>query len=207
MRPVLLLLLAASAALPQPLTAQTLFFCEYVEGSSFNKAVEIYNPTGAPVDLSAYTLELYSNGSATASQTLALSGTLAPGDVFVATHPSADALLLAEADVTSGTVVNFNGDDAVALRLAGALVDVIGQIGFDPGIAVGHRDLSSTQDNTLSRMGVRLHGRHRRIGRLRPRGRVRGFCAEHLRRHRQPHRLHDCAAVALLLASTSRVRA
>ena len=65
-----------------------LFFSEYIEGSSFNKAVEIYNGTGAAVDLSTYTIELYSNGASTASQSAVLSGSLADGDVFVLAHGS-----------------------------------------------------------------------------------------------------------------------
>ncbi len=73
--------------------APELFFSEYIEGSSFNKAIEIYNGTGGPVDLSLYTMELYSNGSPTPSQTLSLSGTVASGDVFVIAHHSADAKL------------------------------------------------------------------------------------------------------------------
>ena len=53
--------------------------------AGFNKAVEIFNGTGAPVDLAAggYTLELYSNGAAAPSQSVALTGTVADGDVFV----------------------------------------------------------------------------------------------------------------------------
>jgi predicted extracellular nuclease len=127
-----------------------LFISEYVEGSSFNKAIEIYNGTGATVDLSAYTLELYSNGAATASQTVALSGNLVDGDVFVIAHPSADAAILAVADVTNNTVINFNGDDTVVLRKGGAVVDVFGQVGVDPGNEWGV-DPTSTADNTLRR--------------------------------------------------------
>ena len=48
------------------------FFSEYIEGSGFNKAVEIYNGTGAAVNLSAYTIQLYSNGAATPSQSVTL---------------------------------------------------------------------------------------------------------------------------------------
>ena len=33
-------------------TPEDLFFSEYIEGSSFNKAIEIYNGTGSSVDLS-----------------------------------------------------------------------------------------------------------------------------------------------------------
>ena len=33
---------------------QSLFISEYIEGSSYNKAVEIYNPTSSSVDLTGY---------------------------------------------------------------------------------------------------------------------------------------------------------
>lgn len=112
-----------------------LLISEYIEGSSFNKAIEIYNGTGGAVNLATgnYVLELYSNGSGTVSQSVALAGVLADGDVFVLAHASADPAILAVTDVTSSSVINFNGDDAVLLRKAGAVVDAFGQIGLDPG--------------------------------------------------------------------------
>ncbi len=65
---VLLLLLTGLLSTAQPAQADTtdLFISEYIEGSNFNKAIEIYNGTGSNVDLSNYTLELYSNGASTA---------------------------------------------------------------------------------------------------------------------------------------------
>ncbi len=44
-----------------------LFFSEYVEGYANNKALEIYNPTGAAINLSGYSLVRFSNGSPTAN--------------------------------------------------------------------------------------------------------------------------------------------
>ena len=148
----LMLSVLPAAQHAQAATPTDLFISEYIEGSSFNKAIEIYNGTGAPVDLGAglYTLELYSNGSPTVSQSMALTGTIANGDVFVLAHPSADPLILAEEDVTNGSVINFNGDDAVVLRKNGAVIDAFGQIGTDPGSQWGS-DLTSTADNTLRR--------------------------------------------------------
>lgn len=101
-------------------TAAGLFFSEYVEGSSYNKALEIYNGTGAAVNLGAsgYAVEIYFNGSASPGQTIPLAGTLADGDVFVLAHPSAHPDILAQADQTSGGVL-FNGDDVVVLRKGG----------------------------------------------------------------------------------------
>ena len=44
--------------------AQTdLIISEYVEGWSTNKALEIFNPTNAAIDLSGYRITRYSNGS------------------------------------------------------------------------------------------------------------------------------------------------
>ncbi len=112
-----------------------LFFSEYIEGSSFNKALEIFNGTGSAVDLAAggYSVQLYSNGAASPSQSVNLSGTITDGDVFVMANAAADPTILAEADLQNSAVVNFNGDDAVTLSKAGVIIDVIGQIGFDPG--------------------------------------------------------------------------
>ena len=148
--------LAPALATPAPAGAAVpteLFFSEYVEGSGFNKAVEIFNGTGAPVDLAAggYTLELYSNGSATPSQSVALTGTVAAGDVFVVSRADADPALVAQADQLAPAVANWNGDDAVALRRGGGAVDVIGQIGVDPGTEWGS-GLTSTADNTIRRL-------------------------------------------------------
>ena len=63
-----------------------IFISEYVEGWSNNKALEIYNPTSATIDLSQYFVARYSNGSTTATvaNSVQLSGTIAPYDVYVA---------------------------------------------------------------------------------------------------------------------------
>ena len=131
-----------------------LFFSEYVEGSSNNKALEIYNDTGAAVDLAdaGYVVQTYFNGSTTAGSTTNLTGTVANGDVFVLAQNSANATILAQADQTTSASW-FNGDDAIVLRKGGAsgtIIDAIGQIGFDPGTEWGS-GLTSTADNTLRR--------------------------------------------------------
>ena len=128
-----------------------LFFSEYIEGTSNNKALEIYNGTGAPIDLAAnnYTVQMCFNGSTTCSLSIPLVGTVAAGDVFVLAQSAASAPILAQADQTNGSGW-FNGDDVVVLRKGATLIDVIGQLGFDPGTEWG-TDLTSTADNTLRR--------------------------------------------------------
>ncbi len=134
--------------------ATDLFISEYIEGSSLNKAIEIFNGTGADVDLSSYTLELYSNGSSGASQSLTLSGTLANNDVYVLAHTSASAEILALADLTNSSVINFNGNDSIVLKNNGTIIDSFGQVGVDPGTAWG----GVTKDNTLVRKASILAG-------------------------------------------------
>ena len=94
---------------------------------------------------------MFFNGGATAGLTILLSGTVAAGDVFVLAQASASAAILAAADQTNGSGW-FNGDDAVVLRKGATLLDVIGQVGFDPGTEWGS-GLTSTADNTLRRKG------------------------------------------------------
>lgn len=117
-----------------------LFLAEYIEGGSFNKAIEIYNPTDSDIDLGAglYSLALYSGTATSPSQTFDLTGTVASGDVFVVSHASADAAIANESDETSNAVINFNGDDIIALRKDGINIDVFGQIGSSGNFAKDH---------------------------------------------------------------------
>jgi predicted extracellular nuclease len=150
-----LILAMVFAAIPlQPVSAATpteLFFSEYIEGSSNNKALEIYNGTGASINLGTdvYNVQMFFNGSASAGLTINLTGTVANGDVFVLAQSSANATILAQADLTNGSGW-FNGNDAVVLRKGTTVIDVIGQTGFNPGTEWGSL-LDSTADNTLRR--------------------------------------------------------
>ena len=109
--------------------AQSLLISEYLEGTGNNKAIEIFNGTEAAVNLGSggYGLRLFMNGATTATS-IALSGILATGEVFVVAHADADAAILAQADLT-GTTLSFNGNDVVALAQNGSLLDVVGTIG------------------------------------------------------------------------------
>ena len=153
---MLLVLALVVGAMPGIQTARAqapteLFFSEYIEGSSNNKALEIFNGTGSAIDLAAngYNVQMYFNGNSSAGLTINLVGTVADGDVFVVAQSSANAAILAQADQTNEAGW-FNGDDAVVLRIGTAVVDAVGQIGVDPGSQWGV-DLVSTADNTLRR--------------------------------------------------------
>lgn len=137
--------------------ATDLFFSEYIEGSSNNKAIEIFNGTGAPVDLANYKVNLYANGATTPNNTQIFEPgtTLHHGNVYVLVNSQADAAILALKDITS-TVANFNGDDALALvKIVGEdeeYVDIFGRIGERPANPAAWVDGDhSTLDKTLVR--------------------------------------------------------
>jgi hypothetical protein len=147
--PVIASMMLTTAAAAQ---CNQLFFSEYLEGSSNNKAVEVYNPTGGTVNLTDYKIYRYNNGSPTPTDSLFPQGILTAGDVFVAGNPSAIASILAASD-TLHTITFFNGDDCLALIYipTNTMLDVIGLIGNDPGVnwPVG---TGATSEFTLVRM-------------------------------------------------------
>lgn len=127
-----------------------LIISEYVEGSSNNKALELYNPTGSAIDLTNYSVKLYTNGGTVPNSVIDLSGILPSNQAYVIANTQASSAILAIADITSA-VCNFNGNDAVELIKNNVVIDVVGQVGVDPGTAwtVG---TGSTANNTLVRM-------------------------------------------------------
>ena len=109
--------------------ASELIISEYIEGSSSNKAIELYNGTGSTIDLSQYSLELYANGATTATATLKLSGSIQAGDTYVIYNNNANESIKSKGNLANGSVINFNGDDAVVLKKANAVIDSLGQVG------------------------------------------------------------------------------
>ncbi|MEE8581457.1 MAG: PEP-CTERM sorting domain-containing protein, partial [Myxococcota bacterium] len=106
-----------------------------------------------PIDLSTWTIDIYLDGSPVPSKSIALSGTILPGETFTIVRDKADPELLALADMVSSQL-KFNGNDAIVLRNGPDpildAVDHIGQVGYDP-ITEWGSGLTSTRDNTLSR--------------------------------------------------------
>ncbi|WHY00037.1 5'-nucleotidase C-terminal domain-containing protein [Neobacillus sp. DY30] len=139
--PVLLMSLlspvAGTNARAETVKATDLIISEYIEGSSFNKAIELFNGTGAEVDLTGYTLELYNNSSTattgvtTTNLVLPLDGKVAAGDTYVISRSDAHADILKVTNKYDDkkTVINFNGNDQIVLKKNGQVVDSIGQVG------------------------------------------------------------------------------
>lgn len=138
MKKLYTLLLMSVFALGLSYAQAPIFFSEYIEGDGGNnKALEIYNPTGDEVDLSAYQIMGNSNGSEWKYWNLFADGAVVPAEgVYVVANSGSDQEILDVADETSSATY-FNGDDARALiYIAGddtTIIDVIGVEGEDPG--------------------------------------------------------------------------
>src|SRR6478735_2284010 len=120
----------------------TLWFSEYVEGSSSNKALEITAKARSALD--GCKVGSYFNGKTEATVVATLSGVLEAGKVFTLCTSTLKEKLPTVCNQVGN--LTFNGDDVVALSCDGRLLDVIGQIGVDPGEGWG-----STVDHTLRR--------------------------------------------------------
>ncbi len=138
--------------------AQGVFISEYIEGSSQNKAIEIFNGTDGDVNLSNYIMMRANNGATSWQDTLRFTGTLAKGEVYVIGNPSSsgvDPAIIAAAD-TLDDMTFVNGDDAIGLfSISGTdttLIDLFGALGVDPGSAW---DVGSTAGGTSNQTLVR----------------------------------------------------
>lgn len=148
-----ILLLAAAVSLAFAAQAQTdLFFSEYLEGSSQNKALEIYNPTDQTISLDGYKIQRFSNGSNQMTEQLEIvrregPNEIGPYEAIVVSNGqieenefgAVDSTLYFDiADVVGSGLhatspMYFNGNDAIALLSPSDMpLDLIGKIGQDP---------------------------------------------------------------------------
>ncbi len=83
------------------------------------------------MDLSQYTIELYTNSNTNATATLDLNGTLADGEVYVIANTGIDSSVQDEVDLFNNSITGFNGNDALVLKKGSTVIDSMGQVGND----------------------------------------------------------------------------
>ena len=109
--------------------ATDLIISEYIEGSSNNKAIEIFNGTGSSVDLSDYSLKKQVNGAGDFGSDLTLVGLIDNNTTYVIVYNQANPTLQSYADlISNSSCLSFNGNDAVALFKSGVMIDVVGVV-------------------------------------------------------------------------------
>ncbi|KAK3270010.1 hypothetical protein CYMTET_21572 [Cymbomonas tetramitiformis] len=122
-----------------------LFFSGYAEGSSNNKLVVLFNPSCDDAPLEQYSLVKTTNGRE--EETVQLSGTLNAGELLTLCYTPYTGFC-----ELSYSLLNHNGDDAIALVHDGVLLDTIGVLGEDPGSGWEVAGVPAcTKDHTLVR--------------------------------------------------------
>ncbi len=134
------LAVTAFSALAAVSSQGAVLITQYYEGPSTNKWIEITNTDTTSVDLGTlnYKLSHFNNSGAegyktsvTPFATLNLTGTLASGASFLYGNTANTTPTYATATATSNTVINFNGNDSIALWTGttfatSSIVDAIG---------------------------------------------------------------------------------
>jgi photosystem II stability/assembly factor-like uncharacterized protein len=143
--------------------APAVFFSEYIEGSSNNKALEIFNNSGATINLADFRINQSVNGGGWQYQhSFPADATLDNQDVWTIITDQTDVALFdpANADevLSYPSVVHHNGDDARALEWTpdgGAtwiILDLIGDPDNDPGDGWDVAgEVAATKNHTLVR--------------------------------------------------------
>ena len=130
--------------------AGDLIFSSYVEGTSWNKAIEIFNGTGQTVNLANYSLRKQSNGDGSFGSELKLSGMLANNSCHTIVHKNATlSPLLSKADLLTDTLLQISGNDAIALYRNGISIDMMGSANAGADIIWG-LDVSLQRKNHVT---------------------------------------------------------
>ncbi|MBC8194081.1 MAG: choice-of-anchor J domain-containing protein, partial [FCB group bacterium] len=137
----------------------TPFFSEYMEGSSNNKGIEIYNLTGSTINLDEYQIAQSTNGGGWAYYHVFPEGaTLDHEDLWLIANDGVfpEVIALADEVLPYPSVVHHNGDDARALvKIVGTdttFLDIIGIPTEDPGAAWDVAGVTEgTKDHNLVR--------------------------------------------------------
>lgn len=111
--------------------SKDLMITKYLEGSSDNKAIEITNRTGHPVNLNKYRLSIqfYSGTNYYFPAPYELEGTVQSNETFVVLNPNANFSCITNDGarfVTAAPQLTFSGSQYLELRYNSATVDAIG---------------------------------------------------------------------------------
>ncbi len=144
------------------------FFTKYFESNNGNtKALEIYNPTSADLDLSTLRVELFAANATTPTTTASLAGTLGARKVYVIANTGVtDATVKAAANLQSN-VGFFSGTHTLVLLSGTDTLDVIGVVGRTPASGATGWAVASggtTRDNSLVRLPLTGRGNSRWFG-------------------------------------------
>jgi hypothetical protein len=157
-----LITIAATFMMATASHAQVLI-SQYVEtdSGSVPKGLEIWNASGADINLSTSNIQIYqgtNGGPLTAiASTLLNTGTFLRNSVIVIGTADIGTYLtnngLASVRFVTSSVT-FNGDDSLGLYLNGSLLDTFGTVGTDPGASWALNGVNTANQNIELRPGI-----------------------------------------------------
>ncbi|MCF1420700.1 choice-of-anchor D domain-containing protein [Mangrovimonas futianensis] len=127
-----------------------LFISEVTDhGTGHHSYVEIFNGTGATVNLSGYEIRIHNNGASTATSSVTLSGSIINGDVFVLAFGQSDAT---DAHASHGfdqssNVNGINEDDHIRLYNGTTWIDLWGDTSGD-SFTIASKNYTYRRKNT-----------------------------------------------------------
>lgn len=132
-------------------TSTELYFTEYIEGSSNNKALEIVNATNNAVALNIYSIKKQTNGAGAWSAGITLTGTLNKGSKYTIVNSAiaSNCFSTSAANIsTTASEMAFNGNDPIGLFKNGVLIDIIGT--FNGGTANFGADVTLRRKSNIT---------------------------------------------------------
>lgn len=135
----------------------SLIFSEYGEGTSFNKWIEIYNPTSQNISLDDYRYNFCWNGCDDLQWEFSIpfdsGAVLISGGTYLLVHFDASSILLNAANQTTNLLGNGNDIAALYHISSNTIIDIIGVFDSTEVSAGWDVDgiLNATQDHTMLR--------------------------------------------------------
>lgn len=138
--------LVSTTTLATDIYSKDLMITKYLEGTSNNKAVEITNKTGHPVNLNKYRLSIQFNGSNGYyfPDPYELEGTVQNNETFVVLNPNANFSCITNDEarfVTAAPQLTYSGSQYIELRYNSETVDAIGTKGISNTSVLGNVSL------------------------------------------------------------------
>lgn len=138
--------------------AHSQIISQYIETDSGTepKGIELWNNTGAVLDFSANELviEKGTNGNEPEPDFTLSEGTVAAGDAIVIGTANLQATAEGNGAVFYEKSFTFNGNDALVVKYGGAITDVFGEPGVDPGNAWEGNGVSTQNQNIALLSGI-----------------------------------------------------
>ncbi|KIA90720.1 endonuclease [Kaistella jeonii] len=126
--------------------AQDLMITKYLEGTSDNKALEITNKTGHPVNMSKYRLNIqyYSGTNYYSPAPFELEGTVANNETFVVLNPKSNFSCITNDQarfVSDAPQMTYDGSNYIELKYLTSTVESVGTYGVNNFSTLGNVSL------------------------------------------------------------------